>query len=59
MHAIILAGGRGRRLAPYTICFPKPLVPGDVVLTEEDFRRLGEDVHEELMYLLRKIRLLV
>jgi hypothetical protein len=39
--------------------FPRPLVPPDVVLTVEDFRRLGEDVHEELMYLLKKIRRLV
>ena len=27
MRAIILAGGRGRRLEPYTITFPKPMVP--------------------------------
>lgn len=27
MKAIILAGGQGRRLAPYTTVFPKPLVP--------------------------------
>jgi hypothetical protein len=39
--------------------FPKPLVPHDSVLTMEDFRSLGEAVHEELMYLLRKIRQLV
>lgn len=29
MRAIILAGGKGRRLEPYTISFPKPLVPVD------------------------------
>lgn len=29
MKAVILAGGRGTRLAPYTTVFPKPLVPID------------------------------
>ena len=29
MRAVILAGGKGRRLEPYTISFPKPLVPVD------------------------------
>ena len=29
MRAIILAGGKGTRLAPYTIVFPKPLMPID------------------------------
>lgn len=35
MRAVILAGGKGRRLAPYTISFPKPLVPvGDMPILE-------------------------
>lgn len=43
MHAVILAGGRGRRLAPYTICFPKPLVPvGDMPILEIVLRQLRE-----------------
>jgi NDP-sugar pyrophosphorylase family protein len=35
MHAIILAGGKGTRLAPYTKIFPKPMMPiGDKAILE-------------------------
>jgi len=35
VRAVILAGGKGRRLAPYTTSFPKPLLPvGDVPILE-------------------------
>ncbi len=35
MKAVILAGGRGQRLAPYTTILPKPLMPiGDVPILE-------------------------
>lgn len=35
MRAVILAGGRGTRLAPYTTVFPKPLMPlGDTPILE-------------------------
>ena len=27
MHAVIMAGGKGVRLKPYTTTLPKPLVP--------------------------------
>ncbi len=41
MKVIILAGGKGTRLAPYTISFPKPLVPiGDMPIIEVVLRQL-------------------
>lgn len=33
MKAVVLAGGKGRRLDPYTHIIPKPLMPiGDVLI---------------------------
>lgn len=41
MRAVILAGGKGRRLAPYTTVFPKPLMPiGDIPILEVVVRQL-------------------
>lgn len=41
MKAVILAGGRGRRLAPYTTVFPKPLAPvGQMPILEVVIRQL-------------------
>jgi NDP-sugar pyrophosphorylase family protein len=42
MRAVILAGGRGTRLAPYTTVLPKPLMPvGDMPVLELLLRQLS------------------
>jgi NDP-sugar pyrophosphorylase family protein len=47
MKAVILAGGRGARLAPYTKILPKPLMPiGDMPILEvllRQMKRVGVD----------------
>lgn len=48
-HAIILAGGKGRRLQPYTITFPKPLVPvGEMPILEIVIRQLKASGFEKV-----------
>lgn len=43
MRAVILAGGKGTRLAPYTTIFPKPLMPiGDMPILEIVLRQLAK-----------------
>lgn len=41
-RAVVLAGGKGTRLAPYTLVFPKPLMPiGDMPILEVVLRQLA------------------
>jgi NDP-sugar pyrophosphorylase family protein len=50
LTAVILAGGKGRRLAPFTAAFPKPLVPvGDRAVLEILIRRLVEAGVEDII----------
>ena len=42
-RAVVLAGGRGSRLAPYTTVLPKPLMPvGDRAILEIVLRQLSD-----------------
>jgi NDP-mannose synthase len=48
-RAVILAGGRGSRLAPYTTVLPKPLLPvGDRAILDVVVRQLGRSGFDEL-----------
>jgi NDP-sugar pyrophosphorylase family protein len=50
MKAVILAGGKGTRLKPYTTVFPKPLMPiGDKPILEIVVRQLKSHGFNEIM----------
>jgi len=51
MKAVILAGGKGTRLAPYTKILPKPLMPiGDMPILEVILRQLkAAGIHEVVL----------
>jgi NDP-mannose synthase len=49
MRAVILAGGKGTRLAPYTTVLPKPLMPiGEMPILEIVIRQLAHQHFNEL-----------
>jgi NDP-mannose synthase len=51
MKAVILAGGKGTRLAPYTAVFPKPLMPVDgMPILEVIVRQLAHFQVKELIF---------
>ena len=50
MKAVVLAGGKGTRLAPYTNIFPKPLMPiGDMPILEVLLRQMKEAGIDEVV----------
>ncbi|MGZ7049953.1 MAG: sugar phosphate nucleotidyltransferase, partial [Methanobacterium sp.] len=50
MKAVILAGGKGTRLKPYTTCFPKPLMPiGDEPILEIVVKQLKSYGFKEIL----------
>jgi NDP-sugar pyrophosphorylase family protein len=50
-RAVILAGGRGSRLAPYTTVLPKPLLPvGDRAILDVVVHQLAESGFQDLVF---------
>ena len=49
MRAVILAGGKGTRLLPYTTVLPKPLMPiGDMPILEIVIRQIKQHGFTEI-----------
>ena len=60
MKAIILAGGKGSRLYPYTALLPKPLMPlGDMPVLELLLRRLRQGGVDEAFLAVNHLRHLI
>src|SRR5215510_6310938 len=62
LRAVILAGGKGTRLKPFSVSFPKPLVPlGDTPVLDIFIRRLTQygitDITLTLGHLVEQIKL--
>jgi NDP-sugar pyrophosphorylase family protein len=60
MKAIIMAGGKGTRLLPYSALFPKPLMPlGDMPILELLLRRLREAGIDDVVLAVNHLRHLI
>jgi NDP-mannose synthase len=59
-QAVIMAGGKGTRLLPYSALFPKPLMPlGDMPVLELLLRRMKADGVQEVIIAVNHLRHLI